>query len=278
MKKILSCFLSAIILTGVVALTIFFSGCSDEEKAVAGDGKILYAWTGSYTAEQHNNAIFEYFDSCEAIEWTNEKGLHIKIDFKATNARMRVFIPQVLSDISTQVHSEYYTAPIISNGNDILVDLGWYFKADEEIQKNTLWSYLVIVTDEAGELHNYYFRVNYKNPDTNFDPSVIHSVKYDIDGDGKEDECQLISKTENGENIRAFAVKDVGTKETKIYHIIKNGELPKNIYFITDEEGNLFIEGYNDSDVNVMKAPKRFEIIIEDGAVSFEMVQYVYYP
>jgi hypothetical protein len=102
-----------------------------------------------------------------------------------------------------------------------LIDIGWFYRASEDIQRSNQWSYLVTVTDENDITHNYYFRVSYDLSVIEY-KQIVDSVVYDIDGNGKNEVCEITEERKDGEyKVYLSIIKD--GNGTKIYKELGRG-------------------------------------------------------
>ena len=107
------------------------------------------------------SAVHMYIGQLENLTWSKNEGVLVETGFKIRSVKAKVFSPGALEDFSSNAHYGYFEAPTVYGETSALVDVGWVYRVGEDEQIANHWSYLVSVTDENNEIHNYYFRVTY---------------------------------------------------------------------------------------------------------------------
>ena len=152
----------ALIITAFISL-LFLTNPVRDDGYVLDDKNLLYAWKGEFYANEATLATYKYSAFCENLVWSEEKGIYIKPGFSIENAEVHILSPGVLEDYYSDTPYKYFIAPEADGSDRVLIDIGWFFRAEEEYVDSTVWSYLVTLTDKNGEQHHYYFRVDYGN-------------------------------------------------------------------------------------------------------------------
>jgi hypothetical protein len=211
----------ALIASVVLSVVFLTDPVSDDDgKIFLGEENLLYAGEGDFSEYEFRNSVNRYTGTCENLEWSSSGGVYLKPDFKVKSASVRVFSPGALEDYSTTAPDKYFVQPTVED-NNILIDIGWFYRASEDIQRSNQWSYLVTVTDENDITHNYYFRVSYDLSVIEY-KQIVDSVVYDIDGNGKNEVCEITEELKDGEyKVYLSIIKD--GNGTKIYKELGRG-------------------------------------------------------
>jgi beta-lactamase regulating signal transducer with metallopeptidase domain len=208
--------IAALVLTAAISVFFLTNPITHKENLYLTEENMLYGGEGYFTEYEFRNTVNRYTGTCESLEWSSADGAYIKTDFKAVSAEVRVFSPGALEDYGTTTPTHYMIAPIIKGEHDVYVDIGWFYRASEDIQRSNQWSYLVTVTDENDVKHNYYFRVSYDLSVIEY-MRIVDSVVYDIDGDGKKETCEIIAERKDGALTVYLSVKKEGSNTVKYY-------------------------------------------------------------
>lgn len=160
----------------ILAITLLLSGC----KGVAPDSteppetteskpkpQILSAWTGEFSNEKLELAIKEYQQNYTPIvsEGANVSAVSFEPGFDI--AEFSVSSLSKVDDRDINVEMKGYIDLYIEkkcDGRKITIATDWWYGLGSNTKAYPVWSYLVYVKDMAGELHYFYFRVQYSTP------------------------------------------------------------------------------------------------------------------
>ncbi len=142
---------------------VIYDESVDNSKASIGKSSLLYGGKGEASEYEFVKMVTRYTGECEDLVWSSDDGVLIRTSFKAKSVRTKVFSPGAIEDFSTNTHLDYFEESTLYNENSVLVDIGWVYRAAENGTVASHWSYLVAITDENDEIHNYYFRVRYED-------------------------------------------------------------------------------------------------------------------
>ncbi len=232
---------------------------------IADEKSVMYGWEGNYSPQSHANAISQYTSQYTPIEWNSDGGLFVKTDFDVKNATVRVFSPAMASDNETSIHLEYLIAPRIQSERYVFVDIGWLLRSYEAAQVQNVWAYVLTVTDKNNEIHNYYFKVNYRDLFVPSDKGVFETKMHDIDKDGIEDICQIVYEMKGVDTYFFLIVRDAETYNIKYR---KEISLKKPYYFENNDIGELIIFHYDEDDKVVPMTPILYRVTASNGEIT----------
>lgn len=204
------------LIASVVLSVVFLTDPTSDNDAISPEGEnILHAWSGEYSDDNLTEAIKKYEESYKPITVSKKSELTFPVNIKAKHVSLRLAaaeennptfeISRVLNhDVKTEIRTE-----------EIFVDIGWRYGSSNGM-KQSLWSYLVTVTDENDVKHNYYFRVSYDLSVIEY-MRIVDSVVYDVDGDGKKETCEIIEERKDGALTVYLSVKKEGSNTVKYY-------------------------------------------------------------
>lgn len=252
----------ALIASVVLSVVFLTDPVSDDDgKIFLGEENLLYGGEGQFTEYEFRNTVNRYTGTCENLEWSSADGIYIKTDYKAVSATVRIFSPGSLEDYSTTAPDKYFIQPT-SDGKNVFIDIGWFYRASENIQRSNQWSYLVTVTDENDVKHNYYFRVKY-------DISIIDEkrtadfIAYDIDGNGKNEVCEITEERKDGKyKVYLSIIKD--GNGTKIYKELGRGNAFSRFTVKTD---GLYIDCPNYTSSFAIMPINRYKVYIVNDEI-----------
>ena len=205
----------ALVASVVLSVVFLTDPVKESENVYLKEVNLLYAGEGYFSEYEFRNSVNRYTGTCEDLEWSSVDGIYIKTDYKVVSATVRIFSPGSLEDYSTTAPDKYFVQPT-ADGKDVFIDIGWFYRASEDVQRSNKWSYLVTVTDENNTIHNYYFRVNYDISVIEY-MRIVDSVVYDVDGDGKQETCEIIEERKDGALTVYLSVKKEGSNTVKYY-------------------------------------------------------------
>ena len=205
----------ALIASVVLSVVFLTDPVKESENVYLKEVNLLYAGEGYFSEYEFRNSVNRYTGTCEDLEWSSIDGIYIKTDYKVVSATVRIFSPGALEDYSTTAPDKYFIQPT-ADGKDVFIDIGWFYRASEDVQRSNQWSYLVTVKDENYIIHNYYFRVDYDISVIEY-KQIVDSVVYDIDGDGKKETCEIIEERKDGALTVYLSVKKEGRNTVKYY-------------------------------------------------------------
>ena len=136
----------------------------DNSISVIGEDNILYGGKGNFGEYEFINTVHRYTGECTDLNWSSNGGVILNLGYTVKSVQAKVFSPSSFEDFSTTVHKKYFAKPTLYGEKGVFVDIGWVYRAMKDKQIGSYWSYLICVTDENDELHNYYFRVLYADP------------------------------------------------------------------------------------------------------------------
>lgn len=281
MKRILLILLATVMLVPVFTLL----GCDNEDATTTilppppvalSEEQVLYGWKGNYFSLKHSEALTEYISSYTPISCEDESGVFIKADFKVKSASVRVFIPSGFSDTEITDCKDYLAEPTVQSESYVYVDIGWCNRAENGEKEYKTLSYLITLKDENNEKHHYYFRVNYKTPSVSVGETVAGSAIYDIDGDGKEELCQIILRydDEDMQTYRYIVISDKETGEEKYpskkeFH--RTGLQMDYCFFAEGPDNELMICFQTRSDNSAdFIGTRRYFLAVKDGEIIYE--------
>lgn len=124
---------------------------------------ILEIGSGEFSEETLKQAITEYRDYYTNI--VPVKGKDSAVSFKTNFEAVSCFVSRLSHVDDTDITEElsgYIDLYVAANcnGTTVTVPIDWWYRDNN---KHTLWSYLVYVKDTDGNLHRYYFRVDYSS-------------------------------------------------------------------------------------------------------------------
>lgn len=266
---IVSIVLSVVFLTNPVSHT-------DDGKKYLTEDNLLYAGEGSFSDYDFRTTASRYTGTCENLEWSSSDGIYIKTDYRAVSVSARIFSPGALEDYSTTVPDKYFIAPTIHGDKSVFIDIGWFYRASSEDQRGNQWSYLVIVTDENGVKHNYYFRVKYDLSLAD-EKRTADYIAYDIDGNGKNEICEIIEERKNGEYKVYLSITKDGNG-TKIYKELGRGNAFSKFTVKTD---GLYIDCPNYTSSFSHMPITRYRVSLENEEIELTKINTFttpYYP
>ena len=123
---------------------------------------ILEIGSGELSEEKLKQVITEYRDNYTNI--VPEKGsssvVSFETDFEAVSCSVSRLSPVDDTDITVELNGyiDLYVGANCS-GTTVTVPIDWWYR--DNAKNDTVWSYLVNVKDTGGNLHWYYFRVDY---------------------------------------------------------------------------------------------------------------------
>lgn len=252
----------ALIASVVLSVVFLTDPVSDDDgKIFLGEENLLYGGEGQFTEYEFRNTVNRYTGTCENLEWSSADGIYINTDYKVVSATVRIFSPGSLEDYSTTAPDKYFIQPTL-DGKNVFIDIGWFYRASEDIQRSNQWSYLVTVTDENDVKHNYYFRVKY-------DISIIDEkrtadfIAYDIDGNGKNEVCEITEERKDGEyKVYLSIIRD--GNGTKIYKELGRGNAFSRFTVKTD---GLYIDCPNYTSSFALMPINRYKVYIVNDEI-----------
>lgn len=262
----------ALIASVVLSVVFLTDPVSDDDgKIFLGEENLLYAGEGDFSEYEFRNSVNRYTGTCENLEWSSVDGIYLKPDFKVKSASVRVFSPGALEDYSTTAPDKYFTQPTVED-NNILIDIGWFYRASEDVQRSNQWSYLVTVTDENDVKHNYYFRVSYDLSVIEY-MRIVDSVVYDVDGDGKKETCEIIEERKDGALTVYLSVKKEGSNPVKYYKEL--GLAHGSSRFVIKTHG-LYIDQPNYTSSFSFAPTIRYSFVIANGEIELTKGESLY--
>ena len=211
----------ALIASVVLSVVFLTDPVKESENVYLKEVNLLYAGEGDFSEYEFRNSVNRYTGTCENLEWSSGDGIYIKTDYKVVSATVRIFSPGALEDYSTTAPDKYFVQPTVED-NNILIDIGWFYRASEDVQRSNQWSYLVTVTEENNTIHNYYFRVDYDISvidSAGVADSVVYDVfstaVYDIESGGNHEICELTYNNHGDSITELFIVRAYGKNEAK---------------------------------------------------------------
>ena len=252
----------ALIASVVLSVVFLTDPVSDDDgKIFLGEENLLYAGEGYFSEYEFRNSVNRYTGTCEDLEWSSADGIYIKTDYKVVSATVRIFSPGSLEDYSTTAPDKYFVQPTVED-NNILIDIGWFYRASEDIWRSNHWSYLVTVKDENYIIHNYYFRVDYDISVIEY-KQIVDSVVYDIDGNGKNEVCEITEERKDGEyKVYLSIIKD--GNGTKIYKELGRGNAFSRFTVKTD---GLYIDCPNYTSSFAIMPIDRYKVYIVNDEI-----------
>ncbi|MBQ8392185.1 MAG: transcriptional regulator [Clostridia bacterium] len=265
------------IIAGVALAACFLTNpLSSEEPTppenVADESIVYYAWKGNYTSTKHKEAVMEYISSRQPTVHNSENGIYIKANARIKAVTVRVFSAKGMSDEEIDMTANSMIAPMVEGDYYAFVDIGWLNRIEESEREYTILSYLVTVRDENNEKHHYYFRVDYRKTVAR-DPSVISSLMFDIDGDGKEDMCQIVTEAEGLKSYIYYAIRDAETGEVK-YRTERfiGGTGTNYISYLQVYGDKLLVVRTHQTSVAVGSTPDYYKLSIDNGELRITYV------
>lgn len=136
----------------------------EEDNVLATDKNVIKAWSGDYSEEKRKDVINNYVKNCTPVTFQNigdNKSVSFEVDFDVVSGYTAIISAVDNSDINKELNG--YTDNIIraqTDGKKVTLDVSiWY--NDSLKQRYRVWSYLVNLEDTDGNIHFYYFRVDY---------------------------------------------------------------------------------------------------------------------
>ena len=252
----------ALIASVVLSVVFLTDPVSDDDgKIFLGEENLLYGGEGQFTEYEFRNTVNRYTGTCENLEWSSADGIYIKTDYKVVSATVRIFSPGSLEDYSTTAPDKYFIQPTL-DGKNVFIGIGWFYRASEDIQRSNQWSYLVTVTDENDVKHNYYFRVSYDLSVIEY-KQIVDSVVYDIDGNGKNEVCEITEERKDGKyKVYLSIIKD--GNGTKIYKELGRGNAFSRFTVKTD---GLYIDCPNYTSSFAIMPINRYKVYIVNDEI-----------
>ena len=123
---------------------------------------ILEIGSGEFSEEKLKQAIAEYRDYYTNIVPVNgwDSAVSFKTNFEAVSCSVSRLSRVDDTDITVELNG-YIDLYVRTNcsGTTVTVPIDWWYR--DNAKNDTVWSYLVNVKDTGGNLHWYYFRVDY---------------------------------------------------------------------------------------------------------------------
>ena len=163
---------------GLLIVALLLTGCKDvapdsteppETTETKPKPQILSAWTGEFSKEKLEQAIKEYQQNYTPIvsDGANVPAVSFEPGFDI--AEFTVSRLSKVDDRDINVEMKGYIDLYIDkkcDGKKITIATDWWYGLGSNTKAYPVWSYLVPVKDTAGEVHYYYFRVQYSTPQT----------------------------------------------------------------------------------------------------------------
>lgn len=150
----------------LATMSTLFASCGPDITAAAEESLLLaYEDTVVFNADDVSAVIDHYRESKVPYAVSEKKAKIIfPVAFDAANST--VMLVSCVDDTTPELEMRSYSSqevPSSVDGNEVEVDVSWWYDADSNINQTTTWSYLIRVMDTEGVFHYYYFRVNYQN-------------------------------------------------------------------------------------------------------------------
>ena len=161
---------------GLLIVALLLTGCKDvapdsteppETTETKPKPQILSAWTGEFSKEKLEQAIKEYQQNYTPIVSDGENVSAVSFEPGFDIAEFTVSRLSKVDDRDINVEMKGYIDLHIEekcDGKKITIATDWWYGLGSNTKAYPVWSYLVYVKDTAGELHYYYFRVQYSAP------------------------------------------------------------------------------------------------------------------
>ena len=161
---------------GLLIVALLLTGCKDvapdsteppETTETKPKPQILSAWTGEFSKEKLEQAIKEYQQNYTPIVSDGENVSAVSFEPGFDIAEFTVSRLSKVDDRDINVEMSGYIDLYIDkkcDGKKITIATDWWYGLGSNTKAYPVWSYLVYVKDTAGELHYYYFRVQYSAP------------------------------------------------------------------------------------------------------------------
>ena len=157
----------------LLVIALLLTGCKDvapdsteppETTETKPKPQILSAWTGEFSKEKLEQAIKEYQQNYTPIVSDGENVSAVSFEPGFDIAEFTVSRLSKVDDRDINVEMSGYIDLYIDkkcDGKKITIATDWWYGLGSNTKAYPVWSYLVYVKDTAGELHYYYFRVQY---------------------------------------------------------------------------------------------------------------------
>ena len=166
MKKLIALVLTFIIL-------ILLVGCQEaqtQNPETSSDdtsitSNVMKAWSGEFTEKELKSAINKYKSNYTNIvlEKGSASAVSFETDFEASSGSVSRLSRVDDTDIEIELNS--YIDLFIEtkcDGGTVTIPIDWWYRGDDRwVNDYLVWSYLVRVKDATGNIHYYYFRVDY---------------------------------------------------------------------------------------------------------------------
>lgn len=135
---------------------------------------VLVAWDGAFDEEALASVIDEYASRDLTLAGMNQLYVSFPVEYDAESITVARLSPVDEADPEAE-RTDYIDLSIKTEhvGNTLTVYTDWWSQQDEAYQNDhPLWSYLVLVRENGGAEHYYYFRI---------DHSTCEAPNYEID-------------------------------------------------------------------------------------------------